>query len=195
MGRFDDAAAWHATALSRAREMAFPGPAAQALSGMGVAAGLQGDFDLAETLHREALAGYEAVGSVEGAAFTYACLGFLATNQGDAAEAIELHRRSLVKAVSGSERRAMALAVVGLAGAHALGADGPTAALLLGVAAEVRGFGVAVAPWVLSEIARVEALAKSLLGDASYDAAYASGRLQAETVLARLVSDDQPTLA
>ena len=81
-GRFDDAASWHATALARARELAFPGPAAQALSGMGVAAAQQGRLDDAADRHRDALAAYEAVGSVEGAAFTYACLGFLATRQG-----------------------------------------------------------------------------------------------------------------
>jgi tetratricopeptide (TPR) repeat protein len=191
-GRFDDAASWHTTALSRARQFAFPGPAAQAISGMAVAAGLQGRPDDAEVLHREALAAYEAVGSVEGAAFTYASLGFLATKRGDGAGAIELHRRSLAKAMLGSERRAMALAAVGLAGAHALGADGENAAELLGVADELRGVGPALAPWVLDELARVEHLARSILGDAAYEDAHRSGRLRADAILDRLAANDAP---
>ena len=127
-GRFADAATWHATALSRARELAFPGPAAQALSGMAVTAGLQGRLDQAEPLHREALAAYEAVGSVEGAAFTFACLGFLATDCGDLQAATHLHRCSLSKAALGRERRAMALAVEGLALVDAQAGDGAHAA-------------------------------------------------------------------
>ncbi len=192
-GRFEDAASWHATALSRARQFAFPGPAAQALSGMAVAAGLQGQPDEAEALHREALSAYEAVGSVEGAAFTYACLGFLATNRGDGDMAIEWHRRSLAKATLGSERRAMALAVIGLAGAYALVADGANAALLLGVAEELRGIGPVLAPWVLDELARVEALTRSILGDSAYEDAQRTGRLEADAILGRLVADGQPS--
>jgi tetratricopeptide (TPR) repeat protein len=190
-GRFDDAASWHTTALSRARQFAFPGPAAQALSGMAVAAGLQGALGEADTLHREALAAYEAVGSVEGAAFTEACLGFLATRRGDVAGALELHRHSLARAMLGSERRAMALAAVGLAGAHALAANGENAAQLLGVAEELRGVGPVLAPWVLDELARVEDLTRSLLGDAAYEAAHTTGRHQADAIVARIVADSR----
>jgi tetratricopeptide (TPR) repeat protein len=187
--RFDDAATWHATALSRARELGFPGPAAQALSGMGVAAAMSGLVDDADALHRAALAAYEAVGSVEGAAFSCACLGFLATSRGDAEAATELHRRSLAKAVPGHERRAMALAVDGLAGVYALVGDGPNTARLLGAATELRGPGIVLAPWLGSERARVEASARSVLGDAAYEVAHASGREEADTVVARLVAD------
>ena len=182
---------WHATALSRARELGFPGPAAQALSGMAVAAGMRGRLDEAERLHREALAAYEAVGSVEGVAFTHACLGFLATKRGDVGEALELHRRSLAEAALGSERRAMALAVEGLAGAHAASGDGADAARLLGVAAELRGERIVSPPWLQAERTRVEAATRAVLGDDRYVAIHASGRQQAETILARLVADAQ----
>jgi tetratricopeptide (TPR) repeat protein len=188
-GRFTDALTWHATALSRARELAFPGPAAQAISGMGVAAAQQGHLDEAETLHREALAAYEAVGSVEGVAFTYACLGFLATHRADLEGATDLHRRSLSKAALGGERRAMALAVDGLAGAHALAGQGSDAAQLLGVAAELRGAGIVMAPWLVSERTRVEASARSALGDAAYDSAHAFGRRHADAIVARLIAE------
>ena len=190
-GDFDDAGRWHATALSRARELGFPGPAAQALSGMAVAAGMRGRLDEAERLHREALAAYEAVGSVEGVAFTHACLGFLATKRGDVEGALELHRRSLAEAALGSERRAMALAVEGLAGAHAASGDDADAARLLGVAAELRGERIVSPPWLQAERTRVEAATRAVLGDGRYVAIHASGRQQADTILARLVADAQ----
>ena len=131
-GDFEDARMWHQTALSRARELGFPGPAAQAISGMAVAAGMQGDLHQAERLHREALAAYESVGSVEGVAFTEACLGFLATRRGDGAAALELHHRSLANAAQGNERRAMALAVEGSAGAHAACGDAVEGSAVVG---------------------------------------------------------------
>ena len=158
------------------------------MSGMAVAAGMRGDLDEAERLHREALAAYESVGSVEGAAFTEACLGFLATRRGDGAAALELHHRSLANAAQGNERRAMALAIEGFAGAHAACGDAVNAALLFGVAAKLRGEQIVSPPWLLAERTRVETAIRSQLGDARYDDQYRSGRLQAETILAELVA-------
>jgi predicted ATPase/DNA-binding SARP family transcriptional activator len=190
-GDFDDAAKWHTTALSRARELGFPGPAAQALSGMAVAGGMRGRLDDAERLHREALSAYQAVGSVEGVGFTHACLGFLATKRGDVEGALELHRRSLAEAASGSERRAMALAVEGLAGTHAASGDYTDAARMLGVAAELRTERIVSPPWLQAERTRVEAATRAVLGDDPYVAIHASGRQQAESIVARLVADAQ----
>jgi hypothetical protein len=152
---------------------------------------MRGRVDEAERLHREALAAYEAVGSVEGVAFTHACLGFLATQRGDVGEALELHRRSLTEAALGSERRAMTLAVEGLAGAHAASGDGADAARLLGVAAELRGERIVSPPWLQAERTRVEAATRAVLGDSRYNAIHTGGRQQAETILARLVADAQ----
>ena len=159
---------------------------------MGVAAAQQGRLDEAADRHRDALAAYEAVGSVEGAAFTYACLGFLATRKGDTEPAMELCRSSLAKAALGHERRATALAVEGLAAAHALAGDAQAAACLLGVASQLRGVGETTVPWMSSELTRVETSCRSLLGDATYDAAHASGRQQADTIVTRLLSGEQP---
>jgi tetratricopeptide (TPR) repeat protein len=191
---FEDARTWHQTALSRATELGFPGAAAQAISGMAVTAGMQGDIHQAERLHREALAAYESVGSVEGAAFIEACLGFLATRRGDGATALELHRRSLANAAQGNERRAMALAVEGSAGASAACGDAINAARLLGAAAELRGARIVSPPWLLAERARVEAASRTQLGDARYADQHRSGRLQAETILAELIAGAQPTV-
>ncbi len=190
-GAFEDARMWHRTALSRATELGFPGPAAQAISGMAVAAGMQGDIHQAERLHHEALAAYESVGSVEGAAFTDACLGFLATRCGDGASALELHHRSLANAAQGNERRAMALAVEGSAGAHAACGDAMNAALLLGVATELRGERTVSPPWLLAERTRVETAIRSQLGDARYADQHRSGRLRADTIVAELVAGVQ----
>ncbi|MET0910963.1 MAG: tetratricopeptide repeat protein, partial [Ilumatobacteraceae bacterium] len=187
-GGFDDARKWHDTALARATELGFPGPAAQAISGMAVAAGMQGDLHEAERLHNQALAAYESVGSVEGTAFTECCLGFLATRRGDGPAALELHHRGLAQAAQGNERRAMALAVEGSAGAHAACGDAGTAALLLGVAAELHGERIVSPPWLLAERARVETASRSQLGDARYADQHRAGRLHAETILAELVS-------
>jgi tetratricopeptide (TPR) repeat protein len=188
-GRFDDSASWHETALFRARQYGFPGPAVQAVSGMAVTAALRGHLDESETLHREALHGYESVGSVEGAAFSNACLGFLATRRGDTATAIALHRRSLSAAMLGNERRAMALAVAGLAVAHAADGNHRDAATLLGVTADLRGVGPTIAPWVLTEMEQVDAASRAALGDEAFCSAYESGRSRAQDILARLASD------
>jgi hypothetical protein len=192
-GRFEDARTWHQTALSRATELGFPGPAAQAISGMAVAAGMQGDIQEAERLHRDALAAYESVGSVEGAAFSDACLGFLATRRGEGAAALGLHQRSLANAAQGNERRAMALAVEGSAGAHAACGDAANAALLLGVATELRSEQIVSPPWLLAERTRVETAIRSQLGDARYADQHRSGRLHADTILAELVAGAQLT--
>ena len=191
-GAFEDARTWHQTALSRATELGFPGPAAQAISGMAVAAGMQGDLDQAERLHREALAAYEAVGSVEGAAFTEACLGFLATRRGDGAAALELHHRSLANAAQGNERRAMALAVEGSAGAHAAlrGCHERRAACWAsppscGVSGSCPRRGCS------RKRTRVETAIRSQLGDARYADQHRSGRLRADTIVAELVAGVQ----
>ena len=86
----------------------------------------------------------------------------------------------------------MALAVEGLAGVHALVGGGADAAVLLAVAAELRGGAIVVAPWLQAERDRVVAVTKARIGESAYDAAYRSGREQAETVVARLVSEGSP---
>jgi predicted ATPase/DNA-binding SARP family transcriptional activator len=192
-GRFADAATWHSIALSRAHELIFPGPAAQALSGMAVAAHLQGNREHAESLHRDALAAYERVGSVEGAAFSFACLGLLAIDSGDTPTAAALCRRSLIKAHIGSERRAIALAVELLAASQALAGDGESAALMLGASAVLRGVGIVSPPWLHSAREQAEATARGIIGDSNYDVAEQSGRQKADTLVADLVAEGEAT--
>jgi energy-coupling factor transporter ATP-binding protein EcfA2 len=131
---------------------------------------------------------------LEGAAFSTACLGLLAAQRGDAAEAIVLQRRSLLWAMSGNERRAMTLAVVGMAVAFVVDGDEQQAASLVGVAAAIRGIGPAIAQWVLAELDRVETACRSVLGAGGFDAAFEAGRSNAEAILSALVADQQPVL-
>ena len=65
------------------------------------------------------------------------------------------------------------------------------AALLLGVAAELRGERIVSPPWLLAERSRVETASRSQLGDARYADDHGSGRQQAETIVAGLVADAQ----
>jgi hypothetical protein len=157
---------------------------------MAVAAELQGRLGDAEALHREALAAYEAVGSVEGAAFTLVCLGALAAEAGDRAAAAALHHESLARAVEGSDRRAIGFAVLGLAGVQAIHGDGCSAALLVGAASQIRGEVDPPGAPFCRERERVEARSRSLVGNEPFDTARESGRRQADTVLARLMSGE-----
>ncbi len=103
---------------------AFPGPAAQALSGMAVAAGHAGPPRRGRDAPPRG-AGRLRGGRVGGgrrASPTPASASWPRT-EATPRRPLELHRRSLAKAALGSERRAMALAVEGLAGAHAVSAD------------------------------------------------------------------------
>ena len=126
------------TGLSRARDNEFPGAIAQAFSGMGEAARRAGNLAAANSYHREALARFEATGSVEGAVFSLACLGLIATSDGEPTAAIELLTTSLVRAVESSDRRGVAMAVEGLADAHAALGEASVAARMLGAADALR---------------------------------------------------------
>jgi tetratricopeptide (TPR) repeat protein len=188
--RFDDAATWHADALSRAREGAYPGALAQALGGIAHAAYLQGRLDRSEEGHREALAVYEAAESVEGVASTLAALGFIAAARGDHRTASHLHLRSLKEASRGNDRRATALAVEGLAAARATSGDGREAAVLLGVAAEIRrGSGAPLLTTPDSEVATTMATVQALLTAPELDAAMGEGAAHADEIVDSMLAD------
>ena len=197
-GRFDDAAD-----VARDRAVAGPGVG---LPGPGRAGaerhgGGRRPCRAASTrprrLHREALAAYEAVGSVEGAAFTYACLGFLATKRGD---------------VAGGHRAASAQPGQGGAGQRTAG-DGPRrgrigrrARASPGTARTRRGCSVSPPscaatascrpPWLLAErhpgrgCGQVRPRRRG-----ATTRSHASGRQQADAIVARLVADARPSRA
>ncbi len=188
-GQFDEAASWHERGLSRARENELPGAIAQAFSGMGEAARRAGDLAAANSYHREALARFEASGSVEGAVFSLACLGLIASTDGDPATAIELLTASLVRAVDSSDRRGVAMAVEGLADAHALRGEALLAARILGAADALREeIGGAPPTSQRGCVDRAESVARSQLGPDVYDAEHERGYADAHSVVSSLTS-------
>jgi predicted ATPase/DNA-binding SARP family transcriptional activator len=190
-GRFDEAAMWHERGLSRARENELPGAIAQAFSGMGEAARRAGDLAAANSYHREALARFETSGSVEGAVFSLACLGLIATTDGDPATAIELLTASLVRAVGSSDRRGVAMAVEGLADAHAMRDEALFTARILGAADALRE-EVGGAPPISQRgcVDRAESVARSQLDADLYDAEHARGYANAHSIVSSLASGE-----
>jgi tetratricopeptide (TPR) repeat protein len=190
-GDFEEAATWHEMGLSRARDNELPGAIAQAFSGLGEAARLAGDLAAANSYHREALAHFETTGSIEGAVFSLACLGLIATSDGQPEAAIELLTASLVRASASSDRRGVAMAVEGLADAHAALGDALIAARMLGAANALRD-EVGGAPPLLQRgcVDRAERVARSELDHAVYEAEHSRGRAEAHSVVAGLLSCD-----
>ncbi|MEO5902286.1 MAG: tetratricopeptide repeat protein [Ilumatobacteraceae bacterium] len=190
-GNFEEAATWHETGLSRARDNEFPGAIAQAFSGMGETARLAGDLAGANSYHREALARFEATGSVEGAVRSLACLGLVATTNGDPAGAVELLTESLVRAEASADRRGVAMAVEGLADAHAVLGEALVAARVLGAADALRDeIGGAPPLSQRGGVERAEGLARAKLEGVVYEAEHALGRVEAHRVVAGLVSGE-----
>jgi predicted ATPase/DNA-binding SARP family transcriptional activator len=190
-GRFDEAAMWHERGLSRARENELPGAIAQAFTGMGEAARRAGDLAAANSYHREALARFEASGSVEGAVYSLACLGLTATTDGEPTTAVELLSASLVRALGSSDRRGVAMAVEGLADAHAMLGEALLAARIIGAADALRE-EIGGAPPMAQRgcVDRAESVARSHLDGDIYEAAYASGLADAHGLVASLASGE-----
>ena len=189
-GHFDEAKEWYDTALVRAREGAYVGAEAQTLSGMAHAAFRQGRLDEAESRHREALAVYEASGSVEGTASSLAALGFIATLRGDHNSAVGLHLRSLRDAARSNDRRAVALAIEGLADARANEGDGQRVAVLLGAAAEIRRHAGGPLPSAQeADTDHTAELISSLLGPAELAAAQRAGAEDCDEIVDQLLSE------
>jgi predicted ATPase/DNA-binding SARP family transcriptional activator len=107
-------------------------------------------------------------------------LGFLAEQRGQAAEARQLHRRALDASRVLGERRGIALALEGLAGAAGLSGDYELSARLLGASESVRrAAAVPSAPAEQAETDRITAAARAALGPAGFGTAYQHGLAQA----------------
>jgi predicted ATPase len=106
--------------------------------GIALGARRRGDLDRAEPLLRKWLEWDRAMHSDPGAALILAELGFVAELRGDAESAREMHGEGLTAARKSGDPRAVALALEGLAGAHALAGDRELAAGLLAEAAATR---------------------------------------------------------
>jgi hypothetical protein len=106
-------------------------------------------------------------------------LGFLAEQRGQAAEARQLHLRALKASRTLGERRGVALALEGLAGAIGLSGDYETSARLLGASGSARRAAcMPSAPSEQAETDRIAAAARAALGEAAFATAYQHGSAQ-----------------
>ncbi|MFF9064876.1 BTAD domain-containing putative transcriptional regulator [Streptomyces sp. NPDC014891] len=175
-GDLAEARAYHAAARERAIEVGFRAGEINAVLGLGLGARREGLLDEAEDHMREVLDWHRAVGLDAANALILAELGFSALARGDAAAARELHEEGYRTALSSGDPRAVALALEGLAAAHA-GAGRPTgAALLLGTASALRAStGAPLPPAERADVDAAEAAARAALGAEGYARAHARG--------------------
>ncbi|MFF3552716.1 BTAD domain-containing putative transcriptional regulator [Streptomyces tsukubensis] len=170
------ARAHHERALRIAREQDFRSGEADARLGLALGARREGDLDGAQAHLHELLAWFRETGYGPGRALVLAELGFVAEERGDAAAAYERHAEGLETARDLGDPRAVALALEGLAGAHALAGEPERAAALLGAAAAAReSAGAPLPAGERRDVERVSAAARAALGDGRYAAAYAGG--------------------
>ncbi|QDY77286.1 AfsR/SARP family transcriptional regulator [Streptomyces qinzhouensis] len=170
------ARAHHERALRIAREQNFRSGEADARLGLALGARREGDLDGAQAHLHELLTWFRETGYGPGRALVLAELGFVAEERGDAAGAYERHAEGLAVARELGDPRAVALALEGLAGAHALAGEPARAAALLGAAAAARESAGAPLPAAeRRDVDRVSAAARAALGDAGYTAAYGRG--------------------
>ncbi|MFI2509051.1 AfsR/SARP family transcriptional regulator [Streptomyces sp. NPDC018972] len=150
-------------------------------SEMGLALGARrsGDLDGAEAHLRHIRDGYADVSSQAGDHLLLAELGFVAELRGDAHESAARHLEGLEIARALAEPRALALSLEGLAGAAALSGHHPAAtraAVLLGAAAAARRrAGAPLPPAERTDVDRITASARAVLGPDVFSEAYGRG--------------------
>jgi tetratricopeptide (TPR) repeat protein len=174
-GELDEADRMHAEALRAARERPVGPVLGMTLLGRALSHRRRGELDQAEAVLQEAFEVY-GEGLFEGTAFAAASLGFVAELRGDADSAERHHLHSLAAAAQTQDRRAIALAVEGLAGVAVLRADPVRAGFFLGVADSARcSVGCPLPPGERVDVERIEAAARRALSAAEFDAAMARG--------------------
>ncbi|NUT42357.1 MAG: AfsR/SARP family transcriptional regulator, partial [Thermoactinospora sp.] len=135
--------------------------------GLGLAARRTGDLDTAERLFGQSLAWNRRLEADYGVPFygltlLLAELGFVAELRGDLAAARALHEEGLAAAREAGDRRAVALATVGLAGVAAAEGDHENAAALLDEAAALReSVGAPLPPAERADVDRISAAVRA----------------------------------
>jgi predicted ATPase/DNA-binding SARP family transcriptional activator len=157
--------------------------------GLGQTARRQGKLDDAETHIRNVLHTSQRIGSEPDVARTVSLseLGFIAEHRGDPAAARSWHIQGLTAAQALGDPQAVAQALTGLAGAHALGGQPDRAARLLGAAdAAWQPPGASHPPGASadasadpdsdSDVKRITAVTRQALGEAAFAAEFEDGR-------------------
>ncbi|MFD6275771.1 BTAD domain-containing putative transcriptional regulator [Streptomyces sp. NPDC060209] len=175
-GELVDARAYHRRAHDLASEQSYEPGRMSAVIGLALGARREGDLGTAEELMGRLLVWYRAVDYGPGITLALAELGFVAELRGDAQTSGARHREGLEAAAKLGDPRATALALEGLAGAHASGGRPRDTALLLGAAAAARHRVAApLPPAERGDVDRITAAARASLGPEAFRAAYEEG--------------------
>ncbi|MFE3202317.1 BTAD domain-containing putative transcriptional regulator [Embleya sp. NPDC059237] len=142
--------------------------------GLGMGARREGDLDAAEAHLENVLELHRRMGYEPGMpALILAELGFIAELRGDPKTALATQVDGLTAARAVGDVRSVALALEGLAGARVLAGHADHAARLLASAAAARrSVGTPLPEGERDDVARIEARARNILGDARFDDAY-----------------------
>jgi tetratricopeptide (TPR) repeat protein len=147
--------------------------------GLGQTARREGKLDLAEAHQRNVLAVSQRIGSAPDVARVVALseLGFIAEQRGEEEAARSYHLRSLAPAATLGDPEAVAQALIGLAGAQALGGRPELAARLLGAADTAgRSPGASLPLGDNPDAERIAAAALDALGEDMFAAEFQAGR-------------------
>ncbi|QFY09801.1 AfsR/SARP family transcriptional regulator [Nonomuraea phyllanthi] len=144
--------------------------------GLALTARREGDLDGAEKHLNAVLDVVRDASFASVTALMLAELGFIAEQRGDAETALVRHRKGLSAARATSDPRAVALAMEGLAGAHALAGRHDHAARLLGAASAAReSVGAPLPPSERGDVNRITSAVRASLGEDAFAAAFAHG--------------------
>ncbi|MEV0703624.1 BTAD domain-containing putative transcriptional regulator [Saccharopolyspora sp. NPDC050389] len=166
----------HTRAMRVAAERGFTPAEMYAETGLALGARREGRFDEAEHHLRRVLEWHRRVEFEPGNALILAELGFAAEQRGNLDEAREHHLAAHRIARRGTDPRAVALTLEGLAGAEALADHPAQAARLLGAAAAARNsVGAPLPPAERDDVDRITTAARKALGDKDFNEKYAQG--------------------
>ncbi|MCX4980721.1 BTAD domain-containing putative transcriptional regulator [Streptomyces sp. NBC_00572] len=175
-GDLAEARAYHGAARERAVEVGFRAGEINAVLGLGLGARREGLVEEAEGHMREVLDWHRSVGLDSANALILAELGFSALARGDAVGALRLQEEGYGTALTSGDPRAVALALEGLASAHAGAGRARGAALLLGAASALRAStGAPLPPAERLDVDRVEETTRTTLGPAAFTTAFTQG--------------------
>ncbi|MFI1394002.1 AfsR/SARP family transcriptional regulator [Streptomyces sp. NPDC020681] len=167
---------FHQRAMRLAAEHSFKPGEIHAEVGLGLGARREGRLDTAEAHMRHVLRWQSKMSFEPGRALVLAELGFVAEQRGDADQALRLHLDGWTSARNTGDARAMALALEGLAGAHALAGRHEYAAVLLGAAHAARdSVGMPLPPAERGDVDRITAAVREHLDEDACRTAYRRG--------------------
>ncbi len=183
----DYSQAWefHERAMRLAAEQGFKPAEMYAETGLALVARREGRFGIAEEHLRTVLEWHRQVGFEAGSTLILAELGFIAEQRGDVAPAKRLQLDGFALASRGGDPRAIALAMEGLAGAHALAGEHDRAARLLGAAATAReSVGTPLPGAERGDVDRITATARNALGEQAFAVEFERGtKLEADELI------------